>query len=196
MVPVGAGIVALGLLAVLLSVAGGRDDGEQLPVWSAVEVSGTPLPAFDRSGRDRALGLKAPVARGSGFDGRHVAIAPTGRPQIVLFLAHWCPHCRNEVPELVRWADEHGMPAGVDFVSVSTWADAQRPNFPPGAWLRRERWTVPTLVDDRGSSVGEAFGLRGTPFWVFLDADGIVLARLEAELGGAGLERVLGSLTP
>jgi len=83
------------------------------------------------------------------------------------------------------------MVEGVDVYAVSTWADASKPNFPPGRWLREEGWPVPTLVDDKDSSVGRAFGLHGTPFWVFLDGTGRVAGRLEAELGGAGLERAL-----
>ena len=31
------------------------------------------------------------------FDGTPVEIAPDGKAKLVVFLAHWCPHCRAEV---------------------------------------------------------------------------------------------------
>ena len=189
MVAVGAAVVALGMVAAILSLGGGGgDDG---PSWAAVEIDGGSFPSFARAAGDPAIGMKAPVVRGTDFGGGEVVIAPTGRPQVVVFLTHWCPHCRNDVPALVSWWKDHGMVEGVDVYAVSTWADASKPNFPPGRWLREEGWPVPTLVDDKDSSVGRAFGLHGTPFWVFLDGMGRVAGRLEAELGGAGLERAL-----
>ena len=33
-----------------------------------------------------------------GFDGAPLTIAPTGKPMLVVFLAHWCPHCNAEIP--------------------------------------------------------------------------------------------------
>lgn len=70
------------------------------------------------------------------------------------------------------------MPTEFDFYSVSTSAKPSEPNWPPSAWLEREGWTIPVVVDDRANSVASAFGLRIFPFAVFVDADGIVLGRL------------------
>jgi hypothetical protein len=83
----------------------------------------------------------------------------------------------------------------VDVFAVSTWADRTKPDFSPGEWLKDERWPVRTIVDDRNSGVGSAFGLRGTPFWVFLDRTAVVVIRVEAELGGDGLARAIAALT-
>ena len=66
-------------------------------------------------------------------------------------LAHWCPSCQAEVPRLVDYLDSTGMPEGVRIVALSTSIDAARPNYPPSAWLDREEWTAPTMIDDATS---------------------------------------------
>ena len=191
------GLVAVALLgaaAALISLAGRESSDRDAPVWAAARITGTALPVFRPGGADPAVGVKAPQVHGTGIDGRDLALAPTGRIQVIVFLAHWCPHCREDVPAVVEWLEKNGMPAGVDIYAVSTWADPKRPNFPPARWLREERWTVPTLVDDESSSVSKAFGIHGTPYWVFLDGTGTVVRRVEAELGGEGLDRILSAL--
>ena len=39
-----------------------------------------------------------------------------GRPKVLLFLAHWCPHCQPEVPLVQAWLDSGGLPADVDLI--------------------------------------------------------------------------------
>ena len=192
---VAVGIGVLALVAVVVAFATGSRKAADVAAWSPVEISGSALAPFVAHRPDPAVGAAAPIVRGTGVDGARLTIAPSGRPQVVLFVAHWCPHCRKEVPALVSDFKDPGMPDGVDIVAVSTWANPQRPNFPPARWLSDEGWRVPTLIDDRASDVASAFGMQGTPFWVFLDGQGKVLARAEAELGGDGLRGMLGSLT-
>ena len=47
-----------------------------------------------------------------------VSIEADGRPKIVVFLAHWCPHCQAEVPRLVDWFGENGVPDDVDYANI------------------------------------------------------------------------------
>lgn len=186
------GVVLLGIAAAVLT--GSRGTTKGAPITAPVQITGATLPAFSRTtGTDPAVGKKAPQVRGIDFARDPIAITH-GRPTVIVFLAHWCPHCRNDVPAVTAWLKDRPVPPGIDFFAVSTWVDPSRPNYPPATWLEEENWPVPTLVDDEHSSVGEAFGLRGTPFWVVIGADGTVLGRVEAELGGPGLERVFAGL--
>src|SRR5690606_20257865 len=75
-----------------------------------------------------------------------------------------------------------GLPEGVDLVAVSTAADERRPNYPPAAWLDREGWTAPTLVDGDGAAA-TASGGSAFPFFVAVDGGGTVVARTSGELG-------------
>lgn len=209
---VGAVAVVVGVALLLAVILGqGSDDpegGAASPSGGTVvpsgdlsfgepSTSGTPplaqLPA-DGAGNpaaDPAVGAVAPTVSGQTFDGSGVSIANDGKPKVALFLAHWCPHCQREVPRVQDWLDENGMPSDVEVVSVATGTSADRANYPPGAWLRRDGWSVPTIVDDAAGTVGQAYGLSGFPFFVALDADGKVVVRASGELDEAGWEQLL-----
>lgn len=148
---------------------------------AAVQVSGEPLGPLP-DGADAAVGRPAPLASGESFEGSQVAITENGRPKAILFVAHWCPHCQVEVPKIQSWLNGGGDTRGVDLVTVSTAVDEGQPNYPPSAWLEREGWTAPVMVDDAGGSVADAFGVSGYPFFVFLDREGRVTARASGEI--------------
>jgi cytochrome c biogenesis protein CcmG, thiol:disulfide interchange protein DsbE len=139
-------------------------------------IIGDPLPELPREGADPAAGLPAPEVEGTDFAGKPVAIDADGRPKMILFLAHWCPHCQAEVPVIQQWVNGGGLPNGVDLVSVATGIDPNAPNYPPDAWLQREGWTSPVLVDP-SNSIAQAYGLPAYPYFVFVGADGKVVAR-------------------
>ena len=139
-------------------------------------ITGTPLPALPRDGADPAVGLAVPAVQGTDFTGKPVAISADGRPKVLLFLAHWCPHCQAEVPVIQAWVNGGGLPEGVDLISVATGIDPNAPNYPPDAWLQREGWTSPVLVDPT-NTVAQAYGLPAYPYFVFVGPDGKVVAR-------------------
>ena len=64
---------------------------------------------------------------------------------------------------------------------MSTRHDPARPNWPPDEWLEREAFPGAVLVDG-DDAVAEAWGLGGTPMWVFTDADGTVVARYSGQI--------------
>jgi thiol-disulfide isomerase/thioredoxin len=164
---------------------------------SAVQViTGAALPEFQyqlQDAPDPAVGMPAPQVRGTDFAGKQVAIANDGRPKVILFIAHWCPHCQREVPLIQAWVNAGGVPSGVDLISVATSIDPSRPNYPPDAWLAREGWTVPVIADPTNSVAG-AYGLPAFPYWVFVGSDGNVRARAVGELTTDNLKNVIDGL--
>ena len=73
-------------------------------------------------------------------------------------------------------------------IAVATGTDPKRPNVPPSAWLEEEGWSQPVLADGDAYEVGTAYGLTSFPFWVFVDADGTVVARDSGELSPEQLD--------
>lgn len=145
---------------------------------AAPVVTGEALPEFANDPlSDGAVGSEIPVVSGTDFAGDPVVIEPDGRPKMLLFLAHWCSHCRAEVPLVQQWVNDGGLPSGIDLVAIATSIDSGRDNFPPDRWLENENWTNPVLADTT-NEVGRSFGLSGFPYWVFVDGDGRVLGRL------------------
>lgn len=186
--------VALAVLVVVIAVgvaialAGGSDEGsggDEGLAFGAVTVDGAVLPAFETGEADAAEGQLAPTLTGQAVDGARTIVG-SGEPTIVAFLAHWCPHCRAELPRIVGAAAD-GAFDGVRLVAVLTGTNPDAPNFPPGRWLDRERWPGDVLVDDEAGSAATGYGLAGYPFLVVLDAEGHVVTRTSGELGSGRL---------
>lgn len=190
-----AGVVALAavvVLAVLLSRGADRSLGVPPP---EVAAEAAVLPVLPDSGADPAVGAPAPDVTGFDLDGDLVAVGDTGRPQALLFVASWCPHCQEELPRVVQWQAEGNLPDGVDLVAVSTLHDPNRPNWPPDEWLESEGWQGGVLVDST-DAVQAAYGMRGTPYWVFVDAGGSYAGRHSGEIDAAALSAAVRKITP
>lgn len=186
------GVLAVVLaVAVVVGVAGSGSDGDdaELVSFGEVTVDGNPLPILEDPAGDPAVGLEAPSVEGVDWEGEGVTIEPSGEPMVIVFLAHWCPHCQREVPE-IQALIEAGLPEGMELRAVATGSDEGQGNFPPGEWLEGEEWAVPTVMDDRQRSVGLAYGLNAFPFWVVVDGDGRVAARFSGELGRDGIAQL------
>lgn len=179
-----AGVVLVALVVAVIASRGGSDDEattDGLQQIQAVTVSGTALPTLPESGADPALGTVAPTLTGKSFDGSAVDITPGGTGKLVLFVAHWCPHCQREVPLLVDHLKGTDLPDGVELLTVSTSVNEASPNFPPSSWLDDEGWKYPVLADDADGSAAKAYGLPGFPYIVALDTHGKVVGRLSGE---------------
>jgi len=191
LVLIGLGVVAFAvLLAVLSSGEIGSSSAALEDLAGEPRIEGEDLPpAGEDPFADPAVGTPAPVVEGAGFDGRPVTLAE-GTPQLIGFMASWCPHCQEELPDVVEWMDSGAVPDGVEVVLVSTLLDPSAPNWPPDAWIEREGYTGPVLSDDADGSVASAYGLRGTPFWVAVDADGEVVLRMSGRVGTEVLDEL------
>jgi len=186
------GVLGLALIVWLAMSIAGETDIEPSVAFGEVTVEGQPLPFLaDPTTSDPALGFTAPSVTGVDFDGTTHTVGPDGRPKILIFLAHWCPHCQAEVPEVQAWMDQGGLPAEVDMYSFTVLTEHVRPNWPPEEWLEEEGWTPPVIMDDEAGSVVTAYGMRGTPFYVVLDGENKNLGRFSGQVGVPGLEAMV-----
>jgi thiol-disulfide isomerase/thioredoxin len=188
------GLIAVAAIVAIVvsSVAGGGDSTPAgVEQTRAVTITGASLPALPDSGADPAVGTAAPELRGQAFDGSPVAIVNDGRPKLVAFVAHWCPHCQREVPVITKWIQQNGMPQGVDLYAVATSTSADAPNYPPSKWLDREHWPIRTMADDAKYTAASAFGLTGFPYFVAINSSGKVVARTTGELPTAQLDQLI-----
>jgi thiol-disulfide isomerase/thioredoxin len=191
-VPIILGVIALiAVIAIVASSMAEDDDAASgLQQVGPVAVSGDSLETLPE-GPDPAIGVTAPGLEGQSFDGSSVEIDDDGRPKVLVFLAHWCPHCQVEVPRIADWLAENGAPNDVDIYGVATGTSEERPNFPPSSWLEREGWDLPTLVDSEDGIAASAYGLSAFPFFVTLDSDHEVVARGSGELSTEQWESLL-----
>ena len=191
------------------SVPRGEDDARPEPIEFPEEfedqvrqviIEGDLLPTLVDPHGDESVGMPIPSLIGENFEGEVVAVRPTdGVATLVVFLAHWCPHCNNEIPEINRIRDADAWPSGLRVVGVSTAVAPQRPNFPPQGWLAEKDWTYDVIADaydaDRSTFIAaEAFGVTGFPFMVLIDESGLIRGRWGGELGALALAELVTSL--
>jgi thiol-disulfide isomerase/thioredoxin len=197
-------VVAVVAAVIAFAAAGGSDDSSSgsgsgqsgsatTHETGPVAVSGAALPRYGGPDKDNAIGDTIPTLSGGSFDGSKVSIGPNGEPQVVMFVAHWCPHCQAEVPRVVDLAKQ-GAFDGLGVSTVATGTNPNYPNYPPSAWLADQSWPFPVMADSPQSTAAEAYGLSAYPFFVFVDANGKVAGRATGEIAPADLTKILDAL--
>ncbi len=169
--------VAIGVTLSSEPIAAGLPEGE-------TTVTGEILPVYAGESDDNiAVGLPGPLFSGPNQNSEIVSLEKNGNAKALLFLAHWCPHCQNEVPAVQEIINLMGVPDGVDVIAIATSIDRGRDNYPPQDWLAREGWSE-TQIYDIDKDIATAYGLTSFPYWVFLDKDLNVIARRAGNLPG------------
>src|SRR6476659_378906 len=101
-----AAVALVALIVVVVTQATGGSDTAGLSQTQPVVVDGTPLVQLPDSGADPGIGQTPPTLEGKSFDGSNIVINPGDRkPKLVMFFAHWCPHCQAELPRVLSWAN-------------------------------------------------------------------------------------------
>lgn len=157
--------------------------GVGLVLWAALAF-GLPL-AAPGPGADRVPPIALQPLEGGAPQTLPAVVA--GRPAVINLWATWCGPCREEMPVLAAAQQRH---RGVRFVFVNQGEDAATVQ----RYLQREGLALEQLWLDAASAAGPAFGSRGLPTTLFIDASG---RRVDAHFGvlnAAALEARLSAL--
>ncbi len=172
--------------------------GTSFPDSQPVTITGDALPAFDpEAAVDPAIGMEVPSLSGLNFQGDEVVVDPaTNGPYMIVFLAHWCPHCNAEVPRLLDWKNSGAVPAQLNVLGVATAAAEGQANYPPVSWFSNKGWSWPVLVDEAlgagaAGKAAVAYGASGWPYFVIVGADGLVKARASGQQEVAKLQAIV-----
>ena len=178
-----AAAIAIAAIVAVATQSSSDDVVTGVEEFNSVEVAGDALPEYSADVADAAVGVIAPVLTGQGFTGNKITTTP-GAPTLLVFLAHWCPHCQREVPLLVQWNRDGLVPSGVDVIGIATSSDPASPNFPPSEWLAREEFPAlwPVMTDSGEKTAAAAMGVSGFPFFVLLDSNGKVALRMSGAI--------------
>ena len=151
---------------------GGGGPGEIQPMSS----EGEPISPWRGVDDPAVLGVDAPTLRGFNFNGSAVTVDPgaDSSPTLLVFLAHWCPVCNEELPKLAEWFDSGRVPPELEVIAIATATDPGRSNFPPSEWLLQGGWPWRAVPDDADSTAARAYGVTGFPSLVLVDGSGKV----------------------
>ena len=189
-------LVVVGIAgAVALGTSGGSSDtttdtvvtvpgGVQPAEYQKVSSTGGMLAPLPESGADTETGKSVAVLKGYDLQGRPVTIDPAGegKATMVVFLAHWCPHCNREVPVLNKWRESGEVPTGLRVVGITTGSKADQANWPPSKWMTAMKWPFEVMADSEAQEAAAAYGVAGYPFIAFVGANGKITARTSGEI--------------
>ena len=161
--------------------------------FQKVTVTGQMLPETPQTGDDPALDAPAPTL--SGFDFRSNPIIVNGaddtRDTLLVFLAHWCPHCNDEVPKLIQWKEQGLIPENLRVVGITTGSRNDAPNWPPSDWIEEKKWPFEVMADSEEQTAALAYGLSAYPFLAVVDADGVLRARFSGVVEPTALTEIV-----
>ena len=96
--------VAIGVSLVDEPLDGNLPEGE-------TTVNGDILPEFSGDNDDNiARGLTAPIFSGPNENSEIISLEKNGKAKAILFLAHWCGYCQEEVPAVQEYINLVGIP--------------------------------------------------------------------------------------
>ena len=156
-----------------------------------------PAPAADRADTGVALGqfspaappLPAPEVAFTDIKGNPAGFAELrGKPVVVNLWATWCQPCLREMPSLERLQEK--LAGKLTVAAISQDRGGEKAVTPYLAKLGLDK--VRIYLDPK-SEVGKAFGVRGLPTSIVLDAEGREVGRVEgaAEWDSATMLAVL-----
>ncbi len=171
-------IIAFSLLALVAIVAGcasSRPPAQEAkpPASPSAETGVTP-------------GKSAPRFALDGLDGPKVAAPVAGKVTVLNFWATWCPPCREELPELDRFARDN---PSIAFYAV----DIEEPAAKVQAFVKQNGYTFPVLLDVSGG-VAQIYRISAVPTTVVIDKAGVVKFRVSGPVTAAMLAGVVKGL--
>lgn len=126
------------------------------------------------------VGERVAVIEGRSIDGARIVVPEAGRANALLFLSSRCPKCRGKVPEIAGMAPL-AEKAGLR-ISLVTMESRRRLHGLLGAGL------AATCARVRGKPYRVLNPSLSTPYYLFIDAEGTLVAR--GDIGDDGWHRL------
>jgi cytochrome c biogenesis protein CcmG, thiol:disulfide interchange protein DsbE len=131
------------------------------------------------------VGDIAPTFQTSRLDGMvaHFPAAWANRPVVVRFWADWCKFCEGEMKQIEAVYQRH-KDKGLQVIAINAGQDRKT----VAAFVQKIGISYPALMDER-SKIAKQYGVVGLPTTYFVDAKGIVRAKVIGEADEATFER-------
>lgn len=200
--PVVIGVVVLAGIAVALVFLLGRGDREQAAATSVTSTSSPQRGSLGSeednpassganahvedltvSGTATANAPAPPLAGPDVVTNEPLSLASVkGKPTLLVFWAHWCPHCQKMMPVFQQFADDHSDAFNVLTVATAIGAQPSQPQFSsPKRLMTTQDITLPTMRDGDGAAA-TAYDVTGFPAMYLVDANGVLVGSAQGEM--------------
>ena len=131
------------------------------------------------------MGDLAPKFQTVTVDGKNVDYfsGNTGKPLVIRFWADWCKYCEGEMKAIENVYQRH-KDKGLEVLAINAGQDKATIE----AFIKKVGYTYPSLLDEK-SNIARSYGVVGLPTTYFVDAKGVIRAKIIGEADEATFER-------
>jgi cytochrome c biogenesis protein CcmG/thiol:disulfide interchange protein DsbE len=131
------------------------------------------------------MGDLAPKFQTVTVDGKNVDYFSgyAGKPLVIRFWADWCKYCEGEMKAIESVYQRH-KDKGLEVLAINAGQDKATID----AFIKKIGVTYPALLDEK-SNIARSYGVVGLPTTYFVDAKGVIRAKIIGEADEATFER-------
>ncbi len=131
------------------------------------------------------MGDLAPKFQTVTVDGKNVEYfsGSAGKPLVIRFWADWCKYCEGEM-KAIESVYQRNKGKGLEVLAINAGQDKATID----AFIKKIGITYPALLDEK-SNIARSYGVVGLPTTYFVDAKGVIRAKIIGEADEATFER-------
>ena len=131
------------------------------------------------------MGDLAPKFQTVTVDGKNSVFpdAYAGKPLVIRFWADWCKYCEGEM-KAIENVYQRNKDKGLEVLAINAGQDKASIE----AFIKKVGFTYPALLDEK-SNIARNYGVVGLPTTYFVDAKGVIRAKIIGEADEATFER-------
>ncbi len=131
------------------------------------------------------MGDLAPKFQTVTVDGKNSVFpdAYAGKPLVIRFWADWCKYCEGEM-KAIENVYQRNKDKGLEVLAINAGQDKASIE----AFIKKVGFTYPALLDEK-SNIARSYGVVGLPTTYFVDAKGMIRAKIIGEADEATFER-------
>jgi len=122
----------------------------------------------DHSNVGLSIGQKAPNIKATTLNGNRIDLsAYRGKKVILNFWAAWCPPCKAEIPDLVKFYKEHQSEVVVIGINIESTKTQVR------GFMKQYDMSYPIIMDKK-ETISDRYEIQPIPTTYFINEDGII----------------------